>query len=181
MCTIPLLLLFMRRARLNPWARLPSQLSDQTSGINYARTITKKVRPQPLVPTKYQDMHVLTYILTVERRRRETINEGINEIAKLVPGCEKNKGSILQRASAYITELSEKLKAVQETWNREKLVANTAITEISTSNTKIKIEANRRGAVAKKWLERCRAAGVKCDDYDEDLDGLHDLHIEPGV
>jgi hypothetical protein len=39
----------------------------------------------------------------VERRRRETINEGINEIAKIVPGCEKNKGSILARAVQFIT------------------------------------------------------------------------------
>lgn len=30
--------------------------------------------------------------LPVERRRRETINEGINELAKIVPDCEKNKG-----------------------------------------------------------------------------------------
>ncbi|KAL8951046.1 MAG: hypothetical protein Q9222_002960, partial [Ikaeria aurantiellina] len=41
----------------------------------------------------------------VERRRRETINEGINELAKIVPGCEKNKGSILQRAVEYIVQL----------------------------------------------------------------------------
>jgi len=30
----------------------------------------------------------------VERRRRETINEGITELARIVPGSEKNKGSI---------------------------------------------------------------------------------------
>ena len=41
----------------------------------------------------------------VERRRRETINEGIKEQAKIVPGCEKNKGSILQRGVEYITQL----------------------------------------------------------------------------
>ncbi|KAF9549407.1 basic helix-loop-helix protein [Mortierella hygrophila] len=38
----------------------------------------------------------------VERRRRETINDGINGLAKMVPNCDKNKGSILKEAVKYI-------------------------------------------------------------------------------
>ncbi|KAF9207527.1 basic helix-loop-helix protein [Haplosporangium sp. Z 27] len=41
----------------------------------------------------------------VERRRRETINEGINDLAKVVPNCDKNKGSILRQAVKYIQEI----------------------------------------------------------------------------
>ncbi|KAG0222489.1 hypothetical protein B0O80DRAFT_494423 [Mortierella sp. GBAus27b] len=38
----------------------------------------------------------------VERRRRETINEGINDIARMVPNSDKNKGSVLRQAVKYI-------------------------------------------------------------------------------
>ncbi|KAF9980825.1 basic helix-loop-helix protein [Mortierella antarctica] len=41
----------------------------------------------------------------VERRRRETINAGINDLAKLIPNSEKNKGSILKQAVRYITTI----------------------------------------------------------------------------
>ncbi|KAG0052507.1 basic helix-loop-helix protein [Gryganskiella cystojenkinii] len=43
----------------------------------------------------------------VERRRRETINEGITELTKVVPNCDKNKGSILRQAAKYIQSLQE--------------------------------------------------------------------------
>lgn len=43
----------------------------------------------------------------VERRRRETINEGINELAKVVPNSEKNKGAILRQAVKYIHSVQE--------------------------------------------------------------------------
>ena len=58
----------------------------------------------------------------MERRRRETINEGINELAKIVPGNEKNKGSILQRAIAFITQLKENEAQNIEKWTLEKLL-----------------------------------------------------------
>jgi len=43
----------------------------------------------------------------VERRRRDTINSGINELAKIVPECEKNKGSILHKTADYIKYLQK--------------------------------------------------------------------------
>ncbi|KAL8866006.1 MAG: hypothetical protein Q9174_006558, partial [Haloplaca sp. 1 TL-2023] len=58
----------------------------------------------------------------VERRRRETINEGINELAKIVPGCEKNKGSILQRAVEYIASLKSERDGIGEKWQQEKML-----------------------------------------------------------
>lgn len=67
----------------------------------------------------------------MERRRRETINEGINELAKIVPGCEKNKGSILQRAVQYITQLRENETKNIEKWTLEKMLTEQAIAELS--------------------------------------------------
>ena len=62
----------------------------------------------------------------VERRRREAINDGINEIAKLIPEGEKNKGRILQRAVQYIQELRDQEASNLEKWTMEKLVCEQA-------------------------------------------------------
>ncbi|KAF9386820.1 basic helix-loop-helix protein [Podila verticillata] len=43
----------------------------------------------------------------VERRRRENINAGINEVSALIPNNEKNKGNILRQAVNYIKEMQE--------------------------------------------------------------------------
>ncbi|KAG0252214.1 basic helix-loop-helix protein [Mortierella polycephala] len=52
----------------------------------------------------------------VERRRRETINAGINDLAKSIPNSEKNKGSILRQAVKYIRNLQlENERLVSET------------------------------------------------------------------
>ncbi|KAI1925461.1 basic helix-loop-helix protein [Ophidiomyces ophidiicola] len=106
----------------------------------------------------------------VERRRRETINEGINELAKLVPGCEKAKGSILQRAVQYISKLQEENKNMVDRWDTTQMTTTQAITEISSQNNKAKAEVNRRGIIAMKWLQRCREAGLDFPDYDDDKD-----------
>lgn len=103
----------------------------------------------------------------VERRRRETINEGINEIAKIVPGCEKNKGSILQRAVSYITELTAK----ERSWNKERATIDVAINELSERNEKMKISLDQAWAESNKWQKRCREAGLPFDDYDLDIGG----------
>jgi hypothetical protein len=81
----------------------------------------------------------------VERRRRENINEGIAEIAKIVPGCEKNKGSILNRAAVYIRQLKETEAATLEKWTLEKLLTDQAISEL-----------NRQVEVFKAELERVK-------------------------
>lgn len=79
----------------------------------------------------------------VERRRRETINEGINEIARIVPGCEKNKGSILQRAAVYIRQLKEAEAATVEKWTLEKLLTDQAISELNRQVELLKSELDR--------------------------------------
>jgi bHLH factor len=97
----------------------------------------------------------------VERRRRETINEGINELAKIVPGCEKNKGSILQRAVAFITQLKENETQNIEKWTLEKLLTEQAIAELSQSNDKLKQECERLYRELDTWKQIAQNAGLQ--------------------
>ncbi|KAK6496203.1 basic helix-loop-helix protein [Arthrobotrys musiformis] len=87
----------------------------------------------------------------VERRRRETINEGINELAKIVPGCEKNKGSILQRTVQYINELKEELKKVNNDRGVEKMLTDQAMRDLTNVNDKLKAECERAWREAETW------------------------------
>lgn len=100
------------------------------------------------------------WLPTVERRRRETINEGINELAKIVPGCEKNKGSILQRAVSFITQLKENEAQNIEKWTLEKLLTEQAIAELSATVDKLKAECERAWQEADMWKKRCEDAGL---------------------
>ena len=100
----------------------------------------------------------------MERRRRETINEGINELAKIVPNCEKNKGSILQRAVAFITQLKENETQNIEKWTLEKLLTEQAISELSGSNEKLKTENSRLYAELEAWKRVAENAGLSLKD-----------------
>lgn len=104
------------------------------------------------------DRILLTY--PVERRRRETINEGISELSKIVPGCEKNKGSILQRAVSFITQLKENEAQNIEKWTLEKLLTEQAIAELSASNDKLKAECERAWREVETWKKTCQSAGL---------------------
>ncbi|PBP15861.1 Helix-loop-helix protein that binds the motif CACRTG [Diplocarpon rosae] len=106
----------------------------------------------------------------VERRRRETINEGINELAKIVPGCEKNKGSILQRAVQFITQLKENETQNIEKWTLEKLLTEQAIAELSASNDKLKAECERAWREVETWKKTCQSAGLAPKKEDGSLD-----------
>ncbi|KAF2118905.1 hypothetical protein BDV96DRAFT_487503 [Lophiotrema nucula] len=103
----------------------------------------------------------------VERRRRETINEGINELAKIVPGCEKNKGSILQRAVQFITQLKENEQQNIEKWTLEKLLTEQAITELSASCDKFKAEMQRAWDEVQVYKRACENAGIVPDEIKE--------------
>ena len=101
----------------------------------------------------------------VERRRRETINEGINELAKIVPGCEKNKGSILQRAVQFITQLKENESQNIEKWTLEKLLTEQAITELSASCEKFKAEMQRAWDECEIYKRACQNAGIVPEEF----------------
>jgi transcriptional regulator CBF1 len=100
-------------------------------------------------------------LYAVERRRRETINEGINELAKIVPGCEKNKGSILQRAVSFITQLKENEAQNLEKWTLEKLLTEQAIQELSASNDKLKQECERAYRELTVWKQLAQSNGLQ--------------------
>jgi hypothetical protein len=104
----------------------------------------------------------------VERRRRETINEGINELAKIVPGCEKNKGSILQRAVSFITQLKENETQNIEKWTLEKLLTEQAIAELSQSNDKLKLECDRLYRDMETWKQIAQSAGLQLPQQKEE-------------
>lgn len=107
----------------------------------------------------------------VERRRRETINEGINELAKIVPGCEKNKGSILQRSVSFITQLKDNETQNIEKWTLEKLLTEQAIAELSQSNDKLKTECERLYGELESWKRIAQAAGLSPDPKEETSTG----------
>lgn len=99
----------------------------------------------------------------MERRRRETINEGINELAKIVPGCEKNKGSILQRAVQYIQQLKENEAQNIEKWTLEKLLTEQAIQELSQNNEKLQRDLDRVNRECETWKKTCLSNGLNRD------------------
>lgn len=87
----------------------------------------------------------------VERRRRETINDGINELAKVVPNSEKNKGAILRQAAKYIHTIQEahdKMAAEVESISSlieerekallEKNLAQSALNQLNTQHEQLK-------------------------------------------
>ena len=136
-----------------------SQLWEPTSGTRFVETITKKVGFLLQYPP-------LLYLSgsPVERRRRETINEGINELAKIVPNCEKNKGSILQRGVQYITQLKDNETRNIEKWTLEKLLTDQAIAELSSSVERLKNDLNRAYREVERWKRACQDAGLEPKD-----------------
>ena len=107
----------------------------------------------------------------VERRRREVINEGIENIAKIVPGSEKNKGAILQRTAQYIQDLQDRISK----FDTERQTLDVTIKELSKRIDLSREAMKQTMADANKWQQRCRDAGLSFDDYDgssPDFDSL---------
>ena len=136
-----------------------SLLLARSSGINSEKTTTKKVRLQLICIDGAEELTSQT----VERRRRETINEGINELAKVIPGSDKNKGAILQSAVSYIAELLNK----QHSWENERATLDIAIKELATRNDKMRESMEQAWVESAKWQKRCRDARLPYEDYDE--------------
>lgn len=86
-----------------------------------------------------------------------------------MPGCEKNKGSILQRAVQFITQLKENEDQNIEKWTLEKLLTEQAINELSANNNKLKAECGRAWREVETWKSTCQSAGLapKVDDGGE--------------
>lgn len=80
-----------------------------------------------------------------------------------MPGCEKNKGSILQNAVRYITKLKEDEQQAVEKWTLEKLLTEQAIAELSSSNDKLKNECDRLYQELEMWKRTAQNAGLSPD------------------
>ena len=82
-----------------------------------------------------------------------------------MPGCERNKGSILQRAVNYINELV----ANERKFANERATLDTALRELTQRMELLKKTAEQGWGEAAKWQERCRGAGLDFGDYDDGL------------
>ncbi|KAJ2933279.1 hypothetical protein H1R20_g3860, partial [Candolleomyces eurysporus] len=76
----------------------------------------------------------------VERRRRGNINDGINELGRIVPNGtgEKAKGAILARAVQYIHHLKENEARNIEKWTLEKLLMDQAMGDLQAQLEEVK-------------------------------------------
>ncbi|KAF7321083.1 BHLH domain-containing protein [Mycena chlorophos] len=100
----------------------------------------------------------------VERRRRGNINEGINELGRIVPSGsgEKAKGAILARAVQYIHHLKENEARNIEKWTLEKLLMDQAMGDLQVQLDEIRRmwEEERLGRQrAEAELESLRGGG----------------------
>ena len=90
-----------------------------------------------------------------------------------MPGCEKNKGSILQRAVQYISQLRENETKNIEKWTLEKILTDQAIQELSSTVDKYKSETERAWGLVERWQQEARSRGYK-SDADDDAGGTDD-------
>ncbi|KAJ5709063.1 hypothetical protein N7493_010397 [Penicillium malachiteum] len=148
----------------------PTHGHNSTAAAVYAAREAQSMNQKPTVGSPEWHQIRKNNHKEVERRRREAINEGINQIARLVPNCDKNKGAILQRAIEYIAQLQDDRKNIESRFEAQGLTLNHAISELTATNTKWKAEINRRSDIGAKWLHRCREAGLDFDDFDDAKD-----------
>ncbi|KIK66214.1 hypothetical protein GYMLUDRAFT_38028 [Collybiopsis luxurians FD-317 M1] len=114
----------------------------------------------------------------VERRRRGNINEGINELGRIVPNGsgEKSKGAILSRAVQYIHHLKENEARNIEKWTLEKLLMDQAMGDLQAQLEEMRRlweeeRAARQRAESELEVLRGAKAGTKRgneDDNDDD-------------
>ncbi|KAJ1816691.1 basic helix-loop-helix protein [Coemansia sp. RSA 2598] len=99
----------------------------------------------------------------VERRRREVINQGIDRLALLIPGVEKNKGKIISQAVDYIHKLKVTEEKNIEKWTIEKLLADQAISELTAQVEALKGENKK----LRRALKRGGRPAADADAADE--------------
>lgn len=83
-----------------------------------------------------------------------------------MPGCEKNKGSILQRAVQFITQLKENESQNIEKWTLEKLLAEQVIAELSAACDKLKAELGQVYKDLDAWKICAQRSGLEPSDED---------------
>jgi len=110
----------------------------------------------------------------VERRRRENINEGINDLAKVISeGSEQkiesvgksgdNKGVILARAVAFIQDMKERQIQTDTKNDDARRIFEQACHELGNTAEHLKDEVKRLEGEVEKWKTLAIKAGVKED------------------
>lgn len=91
----------------------------------------------------------------VEKKRRETINDGINALAaqlqKEYTTSEKNKGAILSKAAQYIERLKQNEASYIERWTLEKLLCDQTIAELQGKCDHLLKEVDRAWKECEAW------------------------------
>ncbi|KAJ2772992.1 basic helix-loop-helix protein [Coemansia nantahalensis] len=100
----------------------------------------------------------------VERRRREVINGGIDRLAEIIPGAEKNKGRIIAQAVDYIHRLRTNEEKNIEKWTIEKLLADQAIAELTAQVEQLRSENKQ----LREWADANGSVGGGGDELRED-------------
>ncbi|KAK8858737.1 hypothetical protein IAR55_002966 [Kwoniella newhampshirensis] len=109
---------------------------------------------RPIEPQEYarikKDSHK-----EVERRRRENINDGINEIAQLIPGGmeKQGKGTLLKRAAQHISELTEKLARAADELTKQAVETQNWRTEHGHALVRLSEEESRSLRFETSWRE----------------------------
>ncbi|KAG8867033.1 basic helix-loop-helix protein [Serendipita sp. 405] len=107
----------------------PESVGARSPAVSTAPSSPNKPRPEPGTlewARQRKDNHK-----EVERRRRGNINEGINELARIIPNGhgDKAKSAVLRRAVDYLHQLKESEQKTMERWTMEKLTHEQVVGE----------------------------------------------------
>lgn len=131
----------------------------------------------------------------VERRRRENINDGINEIARLIPGGQDKvgKGQLLRRAAEHLAQVKDRLARVDAELAQKEHEKSTmkvsssgssgegadAQAELDTAQHRLEEEHARSMRFETSWREaedRAAASQFELDRVKTELDELKKKH-----
>lgn len=80
----------------------------------------------------------------VEKKRRETINDGIKRLACLIPNADKNKSKIINQAAEYIEGLKQSETENIERWTLEKLKTDNSIRDLQAEREELRDQIKSR-------------------------------------
>ena len=117
--------------------------------------------------------HCVAFQKEVERRRRETINDGINALRDLVPSCARNKGSILSSAAEYIQQLKDSEASNIEKWSLQNIFSRREIENLNNVVRGLAGEVDHLRAVLHQYHEKfgsLEQTGAKRRSEGEEMD-----------
>ncbi|WRT67933.1 uncharacterized protein IL334_004907 [Kwoniella shivajii] len=140
--------------RIGKRKRLGTTTGNSIGGGTAGEEITTDADGNPVEPHEIvrlkKDSHK-----EVERRRRENINDGINEIAQLIPGGtdKQGKSALLKRAAQYLVELSEKVRVGDEEITKRDIEKQDLEAQLAQSQLQLQEERERSMTFETSWRE----------------------------